>query len=198
MRKSSCVLAVLSAMAVGGLYAADLSPGHWPQETRRALERSEFAIFPSSPRTVTGHGFLVSGTLSPIAVHAGAEALRQGGTAADAAATVALTQIATNLGSVASYAGVLQLIYFDAKTKRVYGLDAGWRSYSGETDPATIPATDLSAVNGQPGTVAAQVDLGRQTLVPGFMAGIQAMHSRFGNCRLVIFSSRLSGTPRTV
>jgi gamma-glutamyltranspeptidase/glutathione hydrolase len=180
MRKFSCELAVLSVMAAGGLSAADLSPSHWSQETRAALERSEFAIFPSSTRAVTGHRFLLSGTLSPIAVHAGAVALRQGGSAADAAATVALTQIATNLGSVVSYADVLQLVYFDAKTRRVYGLDAGWRSYSGETDPATIPATDLSAVTGQPGAPAIQVDLGRQTLVPGFMAGIQAMHSRFG------------------
>jgi gamma-glutamyltranspeptidase/glutathione hydrolase len=180
MRRFSCAVAALSVMAAGGLFAADLSPSHWSQETRAALERSELAIFPSSARAITSHEFLVSGTLSPIAVHAGAEALRQGGTAADAAATVALTQIAMNLGSVVSYAGVLQLVYFDARTKRVYGLDAGWRSYGGETDPATIPATDLSAVTGQTGAAAIQVDLGRQTLVPGFMAGIQAMHSRFG------------------
>jgi gamma-glutamyltranspeptidase / glutathione hydrolase len=180
MRRFSVALAVVSMMAADPLSAADLSPGHWSQEARKALEKSEFDIFPSSSRTLTGRGFMVSGTLSPIAVHAGAEALRQGGTAADAAATVALTQIATNLGSVASYAGVLQLLYFDAKAGRAYGLDAGWRSYRDETDPATIPPADLSVVTGQPGAAVAQVDLGRQTLVPGFMAGIQAMHSRFG------------------
>ena len=49
----------------------------------------------------------MSGTLSPIAVHAGMEAVPQGGTAAAAAATVELTQVATNLGSVVSYAGAL-------------------------------------------------------------------------------------------
>jgi len=56
---------------------------------------------------------------SPIAVYAGMQALNAGGTAADAAATVALTQIATELGSYVSYAGVLQLIYFDAKSNKV-------------------------------------------------------------------------------
>ena len=70
-----------------------------------------------------GATILVTGIGSPVAVHAGAEALRQGGTAADAAATVALTQVATDLGSVISYAGAMELIYFDAKTGKVSVLD---------------------------------------------------------------------------
>ena len=120
----------------------------------------------------------MSATMSPIAVHAGMEALRQGGTAADAAATVALTQITTALGSYVSYAGILQLVYYDAKSGRVYSLNAGWGSYLGETDPMTIPVSDLGSLPfaRQP-TEGAQ---GRKTLVPGFMAGIEQMHKRFG------------------
>jgi gamma-glutamyltranspeptidase/glutathione hydrolase len=52
------------------------------------------------------------------------EAPRQGGTAADAAATVALTQIATALGSYVSYAGILELVYYDAKSGKATTMDA--------------------------------------------------------------------------
>ena len=118
-------------------------------------------------RTVEGGSGLVAATMSPIAVRAGIEALRQGGTAADAAATVALTQVVTALGSYVSAAGVLQLVYYDAESGQVSSLNAGWDSWLGETEPATIP----TSVPGQEG---------RKTLVPGFMAGIEAMQKRFG------------------
>ena len=81
--------------------------------------------WPAQARVVEGKSGLVAATMSPIAVHAGLEALRQGGTAADAAAIVALTQIATALGSYVSYAGILQLVYFEAKSGKVYSLNAG-------------------------------------------------------------------------
>jgi gamma-glutamyltranspeptidase/glutathione hydrolase len=107
--------------------------------------------------------------MSPIAIRAGIEALKQGGTAADAAAAVALTQVTTALGSYVSYAGVAQLVYYESKTGKVYSMNAGWGSYLGESDPKTIPAGD--------NTDAGQ---GRKTLVPGFMSGIEAMQKRFG------------------
>ncbi len=90
---------------------------------------------------------MISTTASPIAVQAGLEALRQGGTAADAAATVALTQITTQLGSVVSYAGIMTLVYYDVKTGKVYSLDAGYNSYQNETEPKTIPVADLGPLN---------------------------------------------------
>jgi gamma-glutamyltranspeptidase/glutathione hydrolase len=91
-------------------FGADLSPAKW-----KADERA---------RVVEGQQGLVAGTMSPIAVHAGMEAPRQGGTAADAAATVALTQIATALGSYVSYAGILELVYYDAKSGKATTMDA--------------------------------------------------------------------------
>ena len=158
--------------------AADLSPARWPAATRADLELRELATFPDFARTIQGGTILVSGTLSPIAVHAGMEALRHGGTAADAAATVELTQVATNLGSVVSYAGVSQMLYYEMRTKTVYALDAGWGTYQRETDPATIPAPDVNLAVDQPPPVGGAQ--GRKTLVPGFMAGVEAMHARFG------------------
>ncbi|HEY2708885.1 MAG TPA: gamma-glutamyltransferase [Caulobacteraceae bacterium] len=173
----SARLAIVIMLIAGQAVAADLSPAKWPPKLRAAVERREAATFPASTRTVQG-SVLVTGTLSPLAVHAGIEALRQGGTAADAAATVELTQVATDFGAVVSYAGVSQLLYFEARTRKVYGLDAGWGSYRGETDPASIPVADVTLSPGRPApTDGAQ---GRKTLVPGFMAGVEALHARFG------------------
>ncbi len=129
-------------------------------------------------RVVEGKSGLVVATMSPIAVNAGMEALRQGGTAADAAATVALTQITTALGSYVSYAGILQLVYYDAKSGKVSTMNAGWNSYLGETDPKSIPVDDLGPLAF--GTKPTEGAEGRKTLVPGFMAGIEQMHKRFG------------------
>jgi gamma-glutamyltranspeptidase/glutathione hydrolase len=167
---------VSNAFAIAA--AADLSPSRWPAATRAELEQRELASFPASAQSIQGGSMLVTGTLSPIAVHAGMEALRQGGTAADAVATVELTQVATNLGSVVSYAGISELLYYEARTKKVSTLDAGWGSYQHETDPGTIPAANTSLVIDQPAPDGGKQ--GRKTLVPGFIAGVEAMHTRFG------------------
>lgn len=161
--------------------AADLSPDRWPAAERAKIEREEQVFSPPYSGVVQGREMIVAATLSPVAVHAGVEALKQGGTAADAAAVVALTQVTLELGSVISYAGVSQLTYYDAKTRRTYSLDAGWASYLAETDPRSIPVADdrfFAAHAAGAGPVGA--GFGRQTMVPGFMAGIEAMHARFG------------------
>jgi len=149
--------------------AANLSPANWPPAAKAQAEAQEQTVFPSKIRPVEGRSALISATLSPLAIRAGIESLKQGGTAADAASTIALTQIVTALGSYVSYAGILQLVYYDSHTHKLYSLDAGWNSYLGETKPATIPTNEAA-----PGAE------GRKTLVPGFMAGIEAMHKRFG------------------
>ncbi|HEY3948166.1 gamma-glutamyltransferase [Phenylobacterium sp.] len=159
--------------------AADLSPARWPAAERARLEQMEQRFFPAATRTLQGRTQMVSATLSPFAVHAGMEALDQGGTAADAAVTVALTQVATDLGAVVSYAGVAELVYYEAKTRRTYVLEANWGTYADERAPLTIPAEDLSEVTGGPSTASAGPQ-GRKTLVPGFMAGMAAAHARFG------------------
>ncbi|MGA8088901.1 MAG: gamma-glutamyltransferase [Terracidiphilus sp.] len=159
-------------------FGADLSPNKWKPEEKARVEQAEAIPWPSQARAIEGKSGLVAATMSPIAVHAGVEALRQGGTAADAAATIALTQITMALGSYVSYAGILQLVYYDAKSGKISTLNAGWNSYLGETDPKSIPVDYLGPVAfGMKPTEGAE---GRKTLVPGFMAGIEAMHKRFG------------------
>ncbi|TAJ70413.1 MAG: hypothetical protein EPO51_17950 [Phenylobacterium sp.] len=158
--------------------AADLSPDRWPAAERAKIEREEQVFSPPYSGLVQGREMIVAATLSPVAVHAGVEALKQGGTAADAAAVVAVTQVTLELGSMISYAGVSKLTYYDAKTRRAYSLDAGWASYLAETDPRSIPVPDTGFYAVGAGPVGAE--FGRQTMVPGFMAGIEAMHARFG------------------
>lgn len=158
--------------------AADLSPARWIPADKNRVDALERSFFPSQARTIEGSSGMICNTGSPIAVHSGIEALKQGGTAADAAATAALTQISVWLGSVVSYGGVLHLVYYEAKSGKTYSLDAGWNSYRGETNPRTIPVSDFLAPGD--GLPPANGGVGRKTLVPGFMAGIEAMHRRFG------------------
>ena len=174
--KRLVALTVALALVTPG-FAAD--PRQNPDPDRAAIEAREAAIYPTAIREVRSVSGVVAGTASPIAVEAGAKVLREGGTAADAAITTALTQVTTMLGANVSPAGVLQLVYYEAKTGKVHTLDAGWATWRGEKSPGTVPATDLSLVTGGPATASGGAQ-GRKTLVPGFMAGIEAMHARFG------------------
>src|SRR5579863_1111466 len=109
---------------------------------------------------------MVSGTSNPFAVHAGLEALKNGGTAADAALTTALTQIALFAGATISYAGIMTAVYFDASSGKVHTLNAAYNTLKNERWAFTIPGMGKHS--------------GRTALVPGFMAGVQALHHRFG------------------
>jgi hypothetical protein len=48
--------------------------------------------------------------------------LKSGGSAADAALTTALTQVALSAGAAVSYAGILTGLYYDANSQTVYSL----------------------------------------------------------------------------
>jgi DNA-binding XRE family transcriptional regulator len=176
----SLPLAVLLASAP--LAAADLSPRSWSPQERSELQHREQSPWPASARTLEGRSGYVAATLSPIATHVGIETLRQGGTAADAAVATALMQVTTSLGSIVSYAGVLQLVYYDARTHRISSLDAGWNGYADETSPTTIPHADVTLVD--PAHTATAGAYGRETLVPGFMAGVEEIHAHFGRLPL--------------
>jgi gamma-glutamyltranspeptidase / glutathione hydrolase len=162
--------------------SADLSPATWPKADRERVENLESQTWaPLEAQSVEGNGGIISATVSPVSLYAGIQALKRGGTAADAAATVALTQVTMQLGSVVSYAGIFTMLYYDAKAHQVYSMDAGYNSYRQETDPKSIPVGDLGPlpVSSAPKPTVGGAK-GRETLVPGFMAGVEALHSRFG------------------
>jgi gamma-glutamyltranspeptidase/glutathione hydrolase len=142
-----------------------LDPRSWPaDEVERLLARSSsLRDDPASGRFE--HSCVVAST-SPLASYAGRKALEAGGTAVDAALVTAFTQIAAAAGCWVSYAGILSMVHYDAATATTVSLSAGYRTFAGETDPASIPASP------QPS--------GRTALVPGFFAGAWAAHQRFG------------------
>jgi gamma-glutamyltranspeptidase / glutathione hydrolase len=144
----------------------DLSPASWSAEDRERYLKLEQEFNGPHPEAYSTKG-MVAGTSNPLAIHAGMVTLRQGGTAADAAICTALTQVSLMFGAATSYAGVLNALYYQASTGKVYAMDACYNTVKNEADPLTIPLLGTPS--------------GRTVLVPGFMAGVQALHNRFAN-----------------
>ncbi len=176
--KSSCIpltvlLFILSGCERKPVEKIDLSPASWPEGELEEYTRLETSS--NQPKILAeGQRGIVSGTGSALAVRAGLEALKQGGSAADAAIVTSLAQIALNAGLIISYAGIWTMVYYEAETGSVHYLHAGWNTLREETDPLSVPSqTSL-------GTVISASEAGRSVLVPGYMAGLQATHDRFG------------------
>ena len=141
------------------------SPAVWPDgELERFAKLNDTGGVPKP--LAEGTRGMVAGVQNALAVRAGLEALKQGGNAIDAALTTALAQTVLSMGSGMTQAGIMEMIYFDAATAKVYTLNADWNSVQEEKDPLTIPVMGIPS--------------GRTALVPGFMAGVQAAHDRFG------------------
>ena len=149
--------------------AVDLSPANW--NDREALEELN-AFFETDKAMAEGENGVISGTTGPAAVRAGLEALRQGGTAADAVIATALTQISLAGGAWVSYAGIFNLVYYEAESGEVFNINGAYDTVRGETEPMTIPRSTSTGAKHQPS--------GRTALVPGFFGGLGATHDRFG------------------
>lgn len=134
--------------------------------------------FAATPEVTAPHAMVVASS-GDGAANAGLELLKRGGTAMDAAMAVAIAQPCHAMGSFVSYAGIITLVYFEASSGKVYSLDGGYNTVREEKNPLTIPGPggDLVALsNGGP----ASQPSGRTALVPGFFAGVEAAHKRFG------------------
>jgi gamma-glutamyltranspeptidase/glutathione hydrolase len=123
-----------------------------------------------------GRQGMVVGLTGPRSVAWGLEVLEQGGSAADAVMTTALTQVVEVAGSYISFAGMLNMMYYDSASGRVHFLNACFNTPLEEKDPLSIPRQDPFAGGAAPS--------GRAVLVPGFMAGVGAAHARFGKLPL--------------
>ena len=143
--------------------SSPLSPANWPEGELETYSEHN-ATFDRSQPSVTGKA-MISGTSNALAVRCGFEALNRGGTAADAAVATALAQVVLAAGSYVSAAGIFLATYYDASDGTLHYLNAGFNTPLHEDSPLTIPASSPS---------------GRTALVPGFPAGIGALHARFG------------------
>jgi gamma-glutamyltranspeptidase / glutathione hydrolase len=142
-----------------------LSRDVWPKGELEKYWQLQITTNRPNP-AVEGSKGMVAVTTEAFAARVGLEALRQGGSAADAALATALTQIALRAGSLISYAGIMTMVYYDTASKKVYSLNAGYNTVLEEKEPLTLPGI------GKPS--------GRTVLTPGFFAGVQAAHNRFG------------------
>src|SRR3546814_17035501 len=101
---------------------------------------------PQESRVSAGKNGAISATASAISAAAGLVTLQNGGNAADAATAVAMTGITTQSGSVVSYAGIMSMLYYEAKTGKGCSRDGCYNGYTGETDPRNIQSHDIGIV----------------------------------------------------
>src|SRR4051812_47575503 len=111
MRKITLQILLFSIILTQGRTDTVVSPEQWPD--RDEYLAREAARIPGQPATENLHAgkAMIVGMTNPLAVHAGLEALKRGGSAADAVLTTALAQIALNAGATVSYAGILTAVY---------------------------------------------------------------------------------------
>jgi gamma-glutamyltranspeptidase/glutathione hydrolase len=166
LRRAFLLVGTLTfALAATASAQVDLSPARWPAgEAERVMRAAASRALVEHPTA------MIAGTTNPLAVRAGREALQRGGSAVDAAITTSLAQVVLAAGSYVSFAGFMNLVYYEAATGKVHTLNASYNTVLGERDPRTIPHADSSN--------------GRTVLVPGFFAGIEAAHRRFGRLPL--------------
>ena len=157
------LMSVLCVTIIFSLYSMDAQKDRnagrnlWPHEGmfRQNLESN-------------GGAFISTGPSQTIQV--GIDMLDRGGSAADAALASALARITLDMGFIVSFAGTYGMVYYEASSGKVYSLNACFKTPLEEQDPLTIPIQGIPNARG--------------VMVPGFMAGVQAAHDRFGRLSL--------------
>ncbi len=173
MKACQAVLGLCALVSVGFAQA----PSTWPAaEYKRYVELN--GKFGQPKLQVIAKTAMIAATTGPLAIHSGLKVLEMGGSAVDAAAAISLAQIVLSGGSWNSFAGIFNMVYYDAKTKKVYCLNAGYDTFKEETEPLTIPA------KGKPS--------GRTAMVPGYIAGVTEAQKRFGKLtRETVFAAAI-------
>lgn len=168
------VATLLVLVLVGGLYGAhylrDLILTGGLNKSDRPERDGVAAVAPST---------MVVGTTGGQAQVIGADILKKGGNAIDAALATAMGQITLAAGSWVSFAGINTIVYYEAKTGKVYNLNTAFSTVKGESDYEGVPGFDMTALAMRDPDKDGHYN-GRTVLVPGFMRGVEAAHQRFG------------------
>jgi gamma-glutamyltranspeptidase/glutathione hydrolase len=160
MRKF-CV-ALLSLFVLAAQAPFSNPAGQQTQDTKTGLS-SERRLHRQTVRALQG-SVITTGPFQTQRV--GMDMLDRGGSAVDAALASALARITLDMGRIVSYAGIFLMVYYEAGSGRVYSLNACFKTPREEHDPLSVSRSAIPN--------------GRAVLVPGFMAGVQAAHDRFG------------------
>lgn len=103
-------------------------------------------------------------TQHPLSAYAGLQALRAGGTAADALVAMVAADTVIVPGT-STLGGTMGVVYHDAATDKTYALNAGLNSVLDDAEPYDHLQ---------------HRETGRAVLVPGMIAGLEALWGRFG------------------
>ena len=130
-----------------------------PEERRRLIAKAVFGV----KEPASGPGGLVI-CAHPLATRAGADILRAGGNAADAALAASVTQTVVE-PHMTGITGVLSLLYYEAATGKTHYVNGGMNAPMAKLDGwgPNATATGLGAA------------------VPGFWAGYEASRQKFGS-----------------
>lgn len=123
----------------------------WTELSRNELQDNRGTVITTGPSQST---------------QVGIDILERGGSAIDAALASSLYRITLDMGYIVSFAGIFMMVYYEASTGKVYSLNACFKTPLEEHDALTIPTREIPN--------------GRGVMVPGFMAGVQAAHDKFG------------------
>jgi gamma-glutamyltranspeptidase/glutathione hydrolase len=137
-----------------------LDPQTWDQDLLTKLAASATFGFKEMAR---GARHSVS-TQHPLSAYAGRQALRAGGTAADALVAMVASDTVLVPGT-STLGGTMSVVYYDAATRSTHALNAGLNSVLGDLEPYDHLL---------------HRDTGRAVLVPGVIAGLEALWKRFG------------------
>lgn len=162
------------ATAFGGLLAVFSAVFLWfqPVMAQNAPANPEIATPVQRGSTATGTRYMAV-TAHPLATQVGAEILRGGGSAADAAVAVQLVLGLVEPQSSGIGGGGFAL-YYDAKTGQVHTFDGR------ETAPSTAGQYLFTGKDGKPMEFYDAAIGGRSVGVPGTVRLLEMLHKRFG------------------
>jgi gamma-glutamyltranspeptidase/glutathione hydrolase len=151
-----------------------LSPATWPPGTIEQYFNytNTYGYKVAKPAGISMNGKgIVSGTSSAIAVHVATDALSKGANAMDAMLAAIMAQVTVAAGSYVSFAGLLGLVYYNAKDGKLYSLSGNWNKPYEYNKDDTCKSGQYSC-------------MGQKTLVPGFFKAVEAASKRFGELPL--------------
>ena len=157
------MMVALSVLLFVSLHSMDV------QKSQKFERNRQPRIEASRHNLLNDVGTLIS-TGPSQSVQVGTDILSRGGSAIDAALASALYRITLDMGFIVSFAGIYMMVYYEASTGKVYSLNACFKTPLEELDPLSIPDGRIPNARG--------------VMVPGFMAGVQAAHDRFGRLPL--------------
>jgi gamma-glutamyltranspeptidase/glutathione hydrolase len=159
LRAAACVLAGLAAAASAA--EPDKPKTFWGGETTEAAQLQAQYAPKRGTMGVADHAMVAA--CHDKSVEIGLDILRRGGTAADAFIAVTFADYVQTPGA-SSMGGPMGALVYDAKTGKVMSLLAPLKTVASPTGQWTTGGTAV----------------GKQVLVPGAVAGLEALHARAG------------------